>query len=163
MRATLDVVALVVVGLVAAAYVYKTRNDSGEYHPPGKLERKISARIDSCQSSQPCTIRLADVTDFDWDDVYVFQAGASRQTIESTIRAPFQRDLDMAPWLVFVKDGRVVYAEEDAWHVEKAAVSSVIFDPEKNIDVRNYKRDVKFDGSRSRFEKGYLYSLKTAH
>jgi hypothetical protein len=161
MKTIVALLALIVVAILVFIYWRKTRNDMGEYHPPGKLERKIAARIDSCQSSRPCTFRLSELTDFAWDRVYDFPAGTSRSQIESILHTPFRYEVDTAPWMVFVNDGRVVYAEEEAWHVEKPAVNGVTFDSRAAQPETSYANDVQFIGSREPFAGGYLYSMKT--
>ena len=161
MKSALAVTALLVVGVLVGLYVRLHRNDAGEYHPPGKLERKIAARIDRCQSSQSCEFRLSELTDFEWDRAFIFPAGTTRQEIETKLHASFPQQVDTMPLLVFMEDGRVVYEEEEAWHAEKAAVNGVTFDPATGERESEYDPNTMFSGTRTSYESGYLYSLKS--
>ncbi|ABF42281.1 hypothetical protein Acid345_3280 [Candidatus Koribacter versatilis Ellin345] len=152
----------IALGGCAGLFIYRDiRTDSGEYQTPGKLERRISANIDACDAKAECLIQLKDVTSFEWDEAHVFDDHASRSDIEKVLHAPFPQYKEMSPAAVFMKDGKVVYSEAEAWHLEKAAVNSVTWDPKDVEHFRKYARDAEFIATRRSFEKGYLYELNS--
>src|SRR5690606_16004064 len=60
-------------------------------------------------SGQPAMLR--DLTDFDWDEVHLFNEGASRDRVEQVVGAPVLKDKyweSSSSLLVFEKDGSIV-------------------------------------------------------
>ena len=58
------------------------------------IESKIAGRVKAqCETPTPCIIRISDLTDFQWDEMYVFRYSASIDQIEQVIGVPVTEKL----------------------------------------------------------------------
>jgi len=79
---------------------------------PSSIEAKLVTGINTtCHDYSNCTIRLKDVTDFDWDRVYVFEYTAGQAEIEKVIGVPFPRYEEFKRSMIFLNGGKLVYGE----------------------------------------------------
>jgi hypothetical protein len=49
----------------------------------GLIERGIGVRVDGCEPNASCVIRVADLTDFRWDQMHVFTPGAGHPAADT--------------------------------------------------------------------------------
>ena len=123
----------------------------------GKLVTTIKA---TCGESTGCTIRLRDVTDFDWDRVYVFNYAVTKDQIEKVIGAPFPRYEEFKRSIIFLNGGKVVYSEADPTDIEGLLNDQVVFDIAYGENYKSYSRDSRFEVQRKNFQRGVYYELK---
>ena len=122
----------------------------------GKLVTKIKA---TCGESTGCTIRLRDVTDFDWDRVYVFSS-IPKDQIEKVIGAPFPRHEEFKRSIIFLNGGKVVYSEAEPTDIESLINDQVVFDITYGDNYRSYSFDSRFEVQRKSFQRGVYYELR---
>ena len=73
----------------------------------------IAERLYSkCGDKQECRQPLKDVTDFEWEKVYVFPVGASLDEIDQTLGLHYKQWEDIGEKIIFVSKGQVVYHED---------------------------------------------------
>lgn len=128
---------------------------------PHSIEGKLVARIKTtCGESNGCTIRLRDVTDFDWDRVYVFNYAVTKDQIGKIIGAPFPRYVEFRRSIIFLKGGTVVYSEADPTDIEGPLNDQVVFDIAERGNYRTYSSESRFEVQRKSFSRGVYYELR---
>ena len=130
---------------------------------PFSIEGKLVTRINAtCGQSSNCTIRLRDVTDFDWDRVYVFNYAARQSEIEKVIGAPFPLYEEFKRSMIFLNDGTVVYSEVEATDIERPINNQVVFDITVKGAYKSYSSESQFEVKRKHFQGNtYYYELKS--
>ena len=91
------------------------------------IEHLAGQRIDNCSENGPCIIRFKDVTDFEWDEMYVFESGATLDRIEKALRTPFPDYVEFTRRLVFLKNGKIVYREDEPTDIERIVQGQLTF------------------------------------
>ena len=93
----------------------------------GLIERRVGERVESCKPDASCVIRIKDFTDFQWDKMYVFSYGAELSDIEAAIGTSFPNFVQFTRRLVFLKEGKIVYREDEPTDIEHAVDGEVSF------------------------------------
>lgn len=128
---------------------------------PHSIEGKLVTQIKTtCGESTGCTIRLKDVTDFDWDRVYVFNHANTKDQIEKVIGAPFPRYEEFRRSIIFLKGGKVVYSEADPTDIESVINDQVVFDTAERGNYKGYSSESRFEVQRKTFSRGVYYELR---
>jgi hypothetical protein len=128
---------------------------------PHSIEGKLVTKIKTtCGESTGCTIRLRDVTDFDWDRVYVFNYAVTKDQIEKVIGAPFPQYEEFKRSIVFLKGGKVVNSEADPTDIESVINDQVVFDIAAQGNYRVYSSESRFEVQRKNFSRGVYYELR---
>src|SRR5690606_19049625 len=74
------------------------------------IESKI---IDSvhrkCGKSSSCNIKISDITDFDWDKMYVFRYNASKEEIIAVVGHRPDTYTEFTRKILFTDDDKIVY------------------------------------------------------
>ena len=87
----------------------------------------MGERVEGCKSDAPCIVRIKDLTDFQWDKMYVFSYGAYPEYIEKALGAPLPYYVEFQRRMVFLKDGKIVYREDEPTDVEHLVDGEVTF------------------------------------
>ena len=126
----------------------------------GRLEQKIAQRVeDSCKPASASVIRIKDLTDFEWDKMYAFEYNAELYSIEQAIGTSYPDFVQFKRRMVFLKDGRVVYREDQATNIERVLDGQVVFDIPDGEDYRVYGPDTLFLATREKWDDGVYYEL----
>jgi hypothetical protein len=91
------------------------------------IEQQIGKRMNACSASTQCTVKITDVTDFWWDQMHVFEAGATLDEIQKSIGTNFPGYVEFTRRIVFLKNGAIVYREDEPTNVEHPVVGQVSF------------------------------------
>lgn len=127
---------------------------------PNSIEGKIVEKANSiCQVPDNCTIRLKDVTSFGWDKVYVFKYNASLEDIKKALGFELPAYTEFTRRIIFLKDGKIVYQEEEPTSVEGPVNGEVVFDIPDDAVYKSYNDDAAFKVKRRTFQKGTYYEL----
>jgi hypothetical protein len=123
------------------------------------IEQKIGQRIDTCPA-QPCIVRITDVTDFPWDQMHVFEVGATPEQIEKSLGTTFPDYVEFTRQIIFLKNGKIIHREEQPTSVEHPENGQVAFaetytDPHWVFTPAN----AVFRGEQKRFSGGVYYLL----
>jgi len=130
---------------------------------PNSVEGKLVARINStCQDSSVCTIRVRDVTNFDWDKMYVFKYTATSDQMNKAVGLPLPPYEEFERKIIFVGGGKVVYSEADPTDVEKPIDQEVVFYIPDDALYKSYGRDSVFRVTKKSFSNGVYYELRLA-
>ena len=128
---------------------------------PHSIEGKLVTKIKTaCGESTGCTIRLKDVTDFDWDRVYVFNYAVTKDQIEKVIGAAFPRYEEFKRSIIFLKGGKIVYSEADPTDIESVINDQVVFDLAYGDNYKAYSAESRFEVQRKNFSRGVYYELR---
>ena len=91
------------------------------------VEQRIGNRVNDCSSSSTCIVKIADVTDFSWDQMHVFEAGATLDEIQKSIGTNFPGYVEFTRRIVFLKDGAIVHREDEPTNIEHPVAGQVSF------------------------------------
>lgn len=77
-----------------------------------KLSNRICDVIErKCADQNECQINMAEITDFSWDKMLLYQVGMTSSEVSEILDVDFSDSLDLESGMVFVKDNKVVYHE----------------------------------------------------
>jgi len=91
------------------------------------LEQRIGQRVNSCSASTPCIVKITDVTDFAWDQMHVFEAGATLDEIQRSIGTDFPDYVEFTRRIVFLKKVKIIHREDDPTNFEHSVPGQVSF------------------------------------
>ncbi|MGH9969370.1 MAG: hypothetical protein ACREBG_16435 [Pyrinomonadaceae bacterium] len=91
------------------------------------IEHRVGQSIDNCKSDSPCIIRVKDFTDFEWDEMHVFEYGASLDQIEQAIGTSFPDYVEFTRRMVFLNGGKIVHREAEPTDVERVTNGQLVF------------------------------------
>ena len=97
---------------------------------PGKIEQRIGERVNGCNAQAPCIIKIKDVTDFQWDQMHVFEYNATRDEIQKSLGTDFPDYTEFTRRIVFLNDRTIIYREDEPTDIERAVNGQVSFGPE---------------------------------
>ena len=126
-----------------------------------RLEESIAQRIDeTCKSSEPCVLRIKDLTHFEWDKMYVFEYSAELYDIETALGTSFPDFVQFRRRMVFLKGGRIVYREDEPTDIERILDGQVVFDiPDAEV-YRVYGPDAEFLATKRKVDERTYYALE---
>jgi hypothetical protein len=81
-----------------------------------------------CRGATTCVVDASKVTSFPWDEVYVFDASASSETIESRMGMPYPFYKDMTQKIIFLMHGVIVMHEDYDYDLDDKNTPIVTFD-----------------------------------
>src|ERR1700686_761602 len=110
----------------------------------GFESKLISAITSKCQTPVPCTLRMKDMTNFEWDKVYIFKYTAHRGVVEKAIGSPLKDFTEFHRRIVFTDNGHVVFHEEEPTNIEHVKNNEVVFDIPDSSEYSVYGEDVMF-------------------
>jgi len=105
-------------------YVLLLQNGCGK-----NIYEKISDQIiNKCQSEKDeCIISMEEITNFEWDKMYVFKEEATLEEIEEALGFKYKYFDDVARRIVFVADNKVTYHEDEFPYPSKEPAGKVFF------------------------------------
>lgn len=126
------------------------------------IESKIASRVRAqCQTPKPCIVRISDLTDFQWDEMYAFTYSASSDQIEQIIGVPLAEKVQFTRKVVFRWNGKVVHYEELPTQVDNFLDGQVDFDISDKDFYKLYPIDsAVFRVDKKEFENGIYYELR---
>lgn len=129
-----------------------------------KFERKmVSAIVANCQDRPECLLRPRDVTNFQWDKMFVFGYGASDSEVERVLGTKHRWGGEFQRKIVFTNGGKVVFHEEEPTDVEHPLKDEVAFDFSPNSDYGVYSNNVVFKVSEKLSPNGRYFELSEVH
>jgi hypothetical protein len=129
----------------------------------GAVERQIGNRVNSCVPSAPCIVKIKDVTDFQWDQLHVFEYGASLDEIRKFLGTDYPDYVEFKRRLVFLKDGRIIHREDEPTDVERPVNGEVSFaESHTNPHWSFTPETAVFRAEKKTFNGGVYYALRQA-
>jgi hypothetical protein len=132
-------------------------------HNPRFEAKLVSAITTKCQSQFPCTLRIKDVTDFEWDKLYVFKYTAHRGVVEKAVGHQLKDYGEFRRRIAFTNKGNIVLYEEEPTNIEHLVNNEVVFDIPDSSDYRIYDSDATFAVQKIPIPDGSYYELKKAN
>jgi hypothetical protein len=126
----------------------------------GFESKLVSAITTKCQSQAPCTLRIKDMTNFEWDKLYVFKYTASHEVVEKVIGKPLKDYNEFHRRIVFTHNGHIVFYEEEPTNVEHVINNEVVLDIPDSADYRVYGADSVFTVQKVSTSEGSYYQLR---
>lgn len=124
----------------------------------GRLIRQLER---ACSSGKACKVRMNDLTDFNWDRMYVFAVGVSPSERREIAGADGVETIDLEGELVFTKAGRIVHQEPVAEGVERPIKDEISFAEITNTgESQSYPPDIVFAVKQGTSKNGSYFSLK---
>jgi uncharacterized protein YigE (DUF2233 family) len=111
-----------------------------------------------CNGQEKCLQPLKSVTNFKWQKVYVFRAGASLEEIEKVLGIPYKQWQDIGDRIIFVDNGQVVYHEDYFPYPEHVENGSTQFELSIEPYVGEFDKAM-FSVTKQKTEKGDWYYL----
>jgi hypothetical protein len=126
------------------------------------FETRIAKRVNSsCGASTTCLIRIKDLTDFQWDKMYVFKYNATLEQIKEALGVSLPEKSQFTRKIVFMKEGKVIYNEELPTNIEHVTTGEVVFDIPDNSVYKGYTIDAAvFHAEKKESDYGVYYELK---
>jgi len=91
--------------------------------------------------------------------MYVFDYRATKDQINQALGTPFPNYKELTRRIVFLKDSKIVYSEDDPANIEAPINREVIFDIPNTEVYESYMPDTVFRVEKKEFENGVYYSL----
>ena len=99
----------------------------------GRMDAYASARIHRlCGFSRPCSVRIGDLFQGDWDTFYEFGAAVPQAQIDATLHSTQVHRVEGKRTLVLTRVGRIVATENAAFGADKPFDGEIEFENERN-------------------------------
>ena len=99
----------------------------------GRMDAYASARIRRlCGFSRPCSVRIGDLFQGDWDTFYEFGAAVPQAQIDSTLHSTEVHRIEGKRTLVLTRAGRIVATENAAFGADKQFDGQIEIEDERN-------------------------------
>ena len=99
----------------------------------GRMDAYASARIRRlCGFSRPCSVRIADLFQGDWDTFYEFGAAVPQSQIDATLHSNVVRGIEGKRTLVLTRAGRIVATENAAFGADKPFDGEIEYGDERH-------------------------------
>ena len=124
------------------------------------IENKIANKIESTFKGKSCSIDIRDITDFDWDKMYVFNYTATSEEVKSIIGSAPSAFTELTRRIIFTWKNKIIYSEENETAVEGVVNKQVVFDMPNTKNFKLYSIDSsKFIAYRKDSEGTLYYEL----
>jgi hypothetical protein len=126
----------------------------------GVIEQRIGDRVNACKPTEACIIKIKELTDFQWDKMYVFTSGARNEHIDRALGIKYPDLIEFTRLMVFTKDGKIVHLEKQPTDIEGAVNGQVYFEGSYIDRYSLYLSDTAlFRAERIEFKEGRYYKL----
>ena len=105
-------------------------------------------------------LNIRKITNFNWDRLVVFNYAVSLETVNEAINSKYIHYREFTrPW-IFLKDGKIVYYENNPSDVETLLNNQVLFEFPDSLKYQSYTpQNAIFRTEKKSFDHGYYYSL----
>jgi hypothetical protein len=126
------------------------------------MQKKIVNKINQqCKTTDTCIVRMSDVTDFEWEKMYVFNENSRLEEINKLLGFNYEYFEDVARRIIFTKSNKVVYHEDDFPYPEESPKGKVFF--KLGNDTLHYRvflmKNAVFKTERKEIESAVYYEL----
>lgn len=90
------------------------------------IESRIANRLKQCDSVE-CKINITEYTNFEWDTAYYFETPVSQAVINKIIGFKYQNYQEFTRPLIFIRNRKVVYYENNPSSIESLTKNQVVF------------------------------------
>jgi hypothetical protein len=105
-------------------------------------------------------VKIKDVTDFQWDQMHVFESGATLDKIEKSLGTNFPDYVEYTRRIVFLKDGKIVRREDQPTDFERPTNGAVGFAETGKDQHWSYTPETAvFRAEKKSFDGGVYYVL----
>ncbi|NER07376.1 MAG: hypothetical protein F6K17_34840, partial [Okeania sp. SIO3C4] len=111
------------------------------------LERRVLDRVNSCEEDK-CFLSIKDLTEFDWDSLYIFDYYTSEDEIEEIIgcklkdyNEKYSSSQGYIKLVIFKFENKIIYLEEWRTHISNIPENEIIFASTGNSYFKSYSID----------------------
>jgi hypothetical protein len=163
LKGYLQVPSIQMLKIFVFAFLISVLGCGTQFSSKGPVEKAIGTKIaETCAASQTCTVRIDEVTWFDWDNVIAFSGGFTYVDKNHILGKDYFKDSQygLSNTLVFFKDGEIIYAEENYRDIEGYHNGDIEFsDMDSSKRYRKYLSGSVFEVTRNGLKDGSYYSL----
>ena len=124
------------------------------------FENKITNKIESNCKQNSCTIRIKEITDFNWDKMYVFKYNVTLEEVNKVLGVSLENYTEFTRKIIFTSGGKIVYEEEEKTNIEGLINNEVVFDIPDTINYKAYNiEEAKFTVIEKEFDRGKYFEL----
>jgi hypothetical protein len=105
--------------LFFAPFIVSCSNDN--------IEKQIANEIETKCGKKECLIKIATLTTFDWDKMYVFTQAATLDDVDQALGFNYINYVELRRPIIFVKDNQIVNYENDYRDEEDTTNGQVLF------------------------------------
>ncbi|MEO6523928.1 MAG: hypothetical protein ABIN91_19750 [Mucilaginibacter sp.] len=102
------------------------------------VEQLIEKKADACKAAD-CTIKVADITSFKWDEMYAFNHPQPKQVIEKEIDMPYPDYQEGTRPLIFIYQNKIVHFENNPDGLTKDTKGQIIYNYQFALGCKLYK------------------------
>ncbi|MGP1500507.1 MAG: hypothetical protein ACTTJM_01810 [Bergeyella cardium] len=95
-----------------------------------------------CQKDTICIIDFGDIMWFEWDTMYYFSVGNSKEDIEKILGVSYNQWEDIGDRVIFLNRGKIVYQKDWFPKIDKPSEGSIFMTNLKML--KSNKSDAKF-------------------
>lgn len=107
-------------------------------------DSQIGKKLKEICINQNCEINMITIIPEDWDYMYIFKTNTSLEFINSKLGFEYPYFEDIANRVIFVKDNKVIYHEDEFPNPEKIKKGEIIFETEDKEFIKVPKKDAIF-------------------
>ena len=107
-----------------------------------KIETKVIKSLERNCRGDTCTVNLNELTEFDWDKVYIFDDWSTPEKISKTIGIEYKKNNhfpDGYHKMIFVKASEIVHEEEFGGNSDQTSSINILYP----IDTVSYSQEKK--------------------
>ncbi len=122
------------------------------------IEAKIADKIkNGCNENSECTINVKELTDFNWDKMYVFKYNASLEDVNKAVGANAGKYTEFMRRIIFTLNNKVVFNEEQPTNIEGLTEGEIVFDIPDSLTYKSYNANAAIFLSRTRESNNTTY------
>jgi hypothetical protein len=122
------------------------------------FEATIADKIkNSCKENSECTINVKDLTDFNWDKMFVFKYNASLEDVNKVVGANAGKYTEFMRRIIFTLNNKVVFNEEQPTNIEGLTEGEIVFDIPDSLTYKSYDVNTAIFLSRTRESNSTTY------
>ena len=122
------------------------------------IEAKLAKRGEDC-GAKGCEINLTDITDFEWDKVYIYNHPTTLENVSDTLGIRYENFVEHRRPIIFLYKNKIVHAENHMLWSDEIDDGQVVFD-EYNYYLHVYtSNNAKFILRKERYSSDVSFYL----
>jgi len=125
------------------------------------FDNKIINKIENTCKENSCLVKIKDLTNFDWENMYVFKYNATFEEISKAIGIAPPHYKEFTRKIIFTLNEKIVYFEEEKANIEGLIDNEVVFDIPDSVNFKKYTlQNAIFKTYKKEYKNGNYYEMK---
>jgi|GEM_PF-3174433 len=125
-----------------------------------EFEKNVEEKfISDCDNVRICRLDIKEITQFDWDTMYVFKPTVSAAEIDDILGFKYPYFQDVAFRIIFIKDNQVVYHDDYFPNFDNSLTSILKFNFEDSEYLKVSTQNAFFQIIQEKNIDGFYYHL----